>query len=217
MKGLSLAIALAVSTSITRAAAPDQLSSNACNPDEFGFAIMGNSMELAGLPFAIAMITPSISSPSETSTPVNPLPPLTAPIEDIFEKNYWYLVLLDTKEIFTAPRRWDSRDWLMLGGLAAGIGTVAVFDEDIQRAIRRNRSDAATTIFDNIQPLGNEYAIGLIGTFYIAGEIFKDPKAKSVALGQHFSDSYCFRLGRQLAQVRCRPRPSHRQPRRVRF
>jgi membrane-associated phospholipid phosphatase len=57
-----------------------------------------------------------------------------------------------------------------------------VFDEDIERAIRRNRNDTLTSIFDNVQPLGNEYAIGIVGTFYIYGEIFKDPRAKNTAL-----------------------------------
>ena len=138
----------------------------------------------ASRPLTIGIVTPngSLSSITEQSTPTNPLPPLTSPIEDIFQKNYWYLVLLDTKEVFTAPVRWDKRDWLTFGGLAAGIGLVAAFDEDIQRAIRHNRSDAATTVFDYIQPLGNEYAIGIVGTFYLAGEIFKDPKAKLTAL-----------------------------------
>lgn len=116
-----------------------------------------------------------LGTPSEVS-------PLVAPVEDIFKKNYWYLLLLDTKEVFTAPVHWDSRDWLIAGGVVAGIGTVAVFDEDIERAIRRHRNDTLTTVFDNIQPLGNEYAIGVVGTFYIYGELFKDPEAKTTAL-----------------------------------
>ena len=116
-----------------------------------------------------------LGTPSEVS-------PLVAPVEDVFKKNYWYLVLLDIKEVFTAPARWDSRDWLIAGGVVAGIGTVAVFDEDIERAIRRHRNDTLTNVFDNIQPLGNEYAIGVVGTFYIAGEIFKDPNLKTTAL-----------------------------------
>ena len=114
--------------------------------------------------------------------PSNPLPPFTAPIEDLFERNYWYLALLDTKEVFTSPARWSSRDWLTLGGISAGIGVVMVFDEDIGRAIRRGRNDTLTNIFDNVQPFGNEYAIGVVGTFYLWGEIFKDPRAKSTAL-----------------------------------
>jgi hypothetical protein len=103
-------------------------------------------------------------------------------VEDLFKKNYWYLVVLDVKEVFTAPARWDTRDWLVLGGIAAGIGTVAVFDEDIQRAIQRNRGNTVKDIFDGVEPLGNEYAIGVVGTFYLAGEIFKNPRAKTTAL-----------------------------------
>jgi len=114
--------------------------------------------------------------------PANPLPPFTAPIEDLFQRNYWYLVLLDTKEVFTEPARWNSRDWLTLGGVTATIGVVMVFDEDIQHAIRSGRTNTVTNIFDNVQPLGNEYAIGIVGTFYLWGEIFKDPRAKSTAL-----------------------------------
>src|SRR6202022_4023060 len=119
--------------------------------------------------------TETIGTPSQVS-------PLAAPVEDLFKKNYWYLVVLDVKEVFTAPARWDTRDWLVAGGVVAGIGIVAAFDEEIERGIRRNRNDTLTSIFDNVQPLGNEYAIGVVGTFYIYGEIFKDPRAKNTAL-----------------------------------
>ena len=91
-------------------------------------------------------------------------------------------VILDIKEVFTAPARWDTRDWMVLGGVAAGIGTVAAFDKDIERAIRGARNNTVTNIFDNVQPFGNEYAIGIVGSFYIYGELFKDPRAKTTAL-----------------------------------
>jgi len=115
-------------------------------------------------------------------SPTNPLPPFTSPLEDLFERNYWYLVILDTKDVFTSPARWDSHDWLTLGGISAGIGIVMAFDRDIERGIRNARSDTLTTFFDNVQPFGNEYAVGVVGTFYLAGEIFKDPRAKATAL-----------------------------------
>src|SRR5207244_3846673 len=127
------------------------------------------------IPPQMTVATETIGSPSEVS-------PLAAPVEDLFKKNYWFLVILDTKEVFTAPARWDTRDWLVLGGIAAGIGTVAVFDEDIEHGIRGARNNTVTNIFDNVQPLGNEYAIGIVGTFYIYGEFFKDPRAKTTAL-----------------------------------
>ena len=123
----------------------------------------------------ISVATETIGTPSEVS-------PLAAPVEDLFKKNYWFLVILDTKEVFTAPARWDTRDWLVLGGIAAGIGTVAAFDEDIEHGIRGARNNTVTNILDNVQPLGNEYAIGIVGTFYIYGEFFKDPRAKTTAL-----------------------------------
>src|ERR1700736_6069882 len=125
---------------------------------------------------------PQFSLAAETLGTPSEVSPLAAPVEDLFKKNYWFLVILDTKEVFTAPARWDTRDWMVLGGIAAGIGTVAAFDEDIERGIRRNRNDTLTSIFDNVQPFGNEYAIGVVGTFYIYGEIFKDPRAKTTAL-----------------------------------
>src|SRR5437762_6104999 len=117
----------------------------------------------------------TLGTPSQVS-------PLAAPVEDLFKKNYWFLVNLDTKERCTAPAHWSMRDWAVLGGIVAGIGTVAVFDEDIERAIRRARNNTMTSIFDNVQPLGNEYAIGIVGSFYIYGEFFKDPRAKTTAL-----------------------------------
>jgi len=123
----------------------------------------------------LSLATETIGTPSEVS-------PLAAPVEDLFKKNYWFLVILDTKEVFTAPARWDTRDWLILGGIAAGIGTVAAFDEDIEHGIRGARNNTVTNILDNVQPLGNEYAIGIVGTFYIYGEFFKDPRAKTTAL-----------------------------------
>ena len=123
----------------------------------------------------LSLATETIGTPSEVS-------PLAAPVEDLFKKNYWFLVILDTKEVFTAPARWDTRDWLILGGIAAGIVTVAAFDEDIEHGIRGARNNTVTNILDNVQPLGNEYAIGIVGTFYIYGEFFKDPRAKTTAL-----------------------------------
>ena len=59
---------------------------------------------------------------------------------------------------------------------------MAAFDKDIERAIRDARNNTVTDIFDNVQPLGNEYAIGIVGSFYIYGEFFKDPRAKITAL-----------------------------------
>ena len=49
----------------------------------------------------LSLATETIGTPSEVS-------PLAAPVEDLFKKNYWFLVILDTKEVFTSPVRWIS-------------------------------------------------------------------------------------------------------------
>ncbi len=170
MKSLTLAFLFSIAVSFSCRAETNLLNGNFW--DQYDSATVSRHSEHAP---QLSLATETLGTPSQVS-------PLAAPVEDLFKKNYWYLVVLDVKEVFTAPARWDTRDWLVLGGIAAGIGTVAVFDEDIERGIRRNRNDTLTSIFDNVQPFGNEYAIGVVGTFYIYGEIFKDPRAKTTAL-----------------------------------
>lgn len=166
MKGIGVAVGIALMSSISAGAV---------------------SKPFAADPYPTHEVTtpeaPSTTPVTEPGVnPTNPLPPFTSPLEDLFERNYWYLVLLDTKDVFMSPGRWSWRDWLTLGGISAAIGVVMVFDEDIQHAIRRGRTNTVTNIFDNVQPLGNEYAIGIVGTFYLWGEVFKDPRAKATAL-----------------------------------
>lgn len=172
MKRLGFAVLIAIVGALTSQAASDLWALNPQDHNESGNVAISSAQS----------VFPSLTFLSETPTPTNPLPPLTWPVDGVFTKNYWYLVLLDTKEVFTAPARWDTRDWLMLGGIAAGIGTAFAFDEDLQRFVRHHRSHAVTAISDGVEPLGNEYAIGVVGAFYLTGEIFKDPRAKATAL-----------------------------------
>jgi len=88
----------------------------------------------------------------------------------------------DIAGTFTAPAHWDAGDWLLAGGVAAGIGVTAAFDSKIQKAVQRNRNGTTDRIFKDIEPFGTEYAAGVIGAFYLGGELFHDERAKSVAL-----------------------------------
>jgi membrane-associated phospholipid phosphatase len=102
--------------------------------------------------------------------------------ENPFSWEYWKLVGRDIVATVTAPAHWDTRDWLLFGGVAAGIGTVAVFDQDIQRAVQRNRNGTLDSVANAVQPFGNEYAPAVLGAFYAGGELFKDSRLKTVAL-----------------------------------
>jgi hypothetical protein len=169
-KSFILALLIGVAATLSCRAETNLLNLNVWDRDESATALRS------------AADAPRFSLAAETLGTPSQVSPLVAPVEDLFKKNYWYLVVLDVKEVFTAPARWDTRDWLVLGGVAAGIGTVAVFDQDLERAIQRHRNNTVKDIFDGVEPFGNEYAIGVVGTFYLAGEIFKDPRAKTTAL-----------------------------------
>jgi len=102
--------------------------------------------------------------------------------ESLLSKDYWKLVGSDIKETLTAPVRWDRKDWLMFGGVTAGMGLAFVFDEDIRKGIQRNRNSSVDSIFNALEPFGQEYSAGVLLAFYIGGEFLHDPRAKSVAL-----------------------------------
>lgn len=102
--------------------------------------------------------------------------------ENPFSKAYLKLLLTDIKETFSAPAHWDACDWLIAGGVAAGIGTLAVFDEDIQRAVQSYRNSTLDKVSNDIQPFGAEYAAGVLGAFYVGGLAFDNTRAKQVAL-----------------------------------
>jgi hypothetical protein len=170
MKSIALALLISIAATLSCRAETNLLTSNIW--DRYDSA---NRSRNSGDSLRLSLAPQTLGTPSEVS-------PLVAPVEDLFKKNYWYLVLLDVKEVFTAPARWDTRDWLVFGGLAAAIGTVSAFDEDIQRGIQHGHNRTVSDVFKSVEPLGNEYAIGVVGTFYIAGEIFKDPRAKTTAL-----------------------------------
>jgi membrane-associated phospholipid phosphatase len=102
--------------------------------------------------------------------------------ESLFSKDYWKLVGSDIKATFTAPARWDRKDWLIFGGVTAGVGLAFVFDEDIRSHIQRNRNSTVDSVFDSLEPFGQEYSAGVLLAFYVGGEFLHDPRAKSVAL-----------------------------------
>jgi len=111
---------------------------------------------------------------------------LTAPgrleTESLLSKDYWKLVGSDIKETFTAPAHWDRKDWLIFGGVTAGVGLAFAFDEDIRKGIQRNRNSSVDSVFNALEPFGQEYSAGVLLAFYVGGEFLHDPRAKSVAL-----------------------------------
>lgn len=77
--------------------------------------------------------------------------------------------LEDARLYFTAPLRWDARDWLEFGGTLVAIGVVHEFDDDVRDHFVGTSADG----LDSSDPNGAEDALPaaalLAGTWLLAG------------------------------------------------
>ena len=108
MKGLALAVLISVAAILSCQGETNLLSINVWDRDESATA----STDTPDFP-RLSVAAETLGAPSQVS-------PLIAPVEDLFKKNYWYLGLLDVKEVFTAPARWDTETgWCSVASLAS--------------------------------------------------------------------------------------------------
>lgn len=100
----------------------------------------------------------------------------------LFCPDYGKLLLQDVGYVLTAPIRWESRDWKILGlGTLAIAGTAALLDKPVHEAsqrVRNGTTDRAAKIFE---PFGFYYSFGVLGGFYLTGAAFDNPRAMNVA------------------------------------
>ena len=75
----------------------------------------------------------------------------------------------DAKLYFTAPLRWDGRDWMDFGGTLVALGVVHEFDDDVRDHFVGNSTDA----LDKKDPHSSDdalpFAVLLAGTWLLAG------------------------------------------------
>lgn len=128
----------------------------------------------------------SYGAGERATLPPGSLPPLAPPPkssdpDEILSWRYAGKVIGDGWDIATSPLRWDGKDWLIAGGVAAATGGAMLLDHDIRDFAQDNRSRTgdrvanAWTNFALIAP-----AVGLVGS-YVAGEAFHDQEAKQQA------------------------------------
>ncbi len=107
-------------------------------------------------------------------------PPWAAPAATLpdFGRTAWHA----TKYVASSPTEWDSDDWLKLGGATALIvGTGLLLDEPLRDAARRNHGNGFSRFARDVEPLGYEYSVGVLGAFYVTGVATHNPRAKLVA------------------------------------
>ncbi len=99
-------------------------------------------------------------------------------------KNYFKSYFSDSKDVITAPFRWNKKQWLLASGVAGTTVILFTQDKEIHNFFQQNRNnftdDASKYFFD---PLGKGYySLPLLGALYLKG-IFKDDiRAETTAL-----------------------------------
>jgi membrane-associated phospholipid phosphatase len=100
------------------------------------------------------------------------------------------LLLHDATDTLGAPLHWDQSDWLGFGlTSAAVVGTAAWIDEPIRNGIQARHSSGLDTLTRIAEPFGAEYAWGTLGVFGLAGVVFHDGEARSVAIDGVFASA----------------------------
>lgn len=78
----------------------------------------------------------------------------------------------------TAPSRWDQATWQQAGWVALGIvSTAAIMDRPLQNEMHRHAPNDNRFML-HIERLGAQYAVGVLGGFYLAGASGNDTAAK---------------------------------------
>ncbi|MDO8812270.1 MAG: phosphatase PAP2 family protein [Gallionella sp.] len=93
---------------------------------------------------------------------------------------YPQLVVDDIKHVVIAPSRWEKQEWQNLGlATLAVVGTAAVVDRPWRDGMRRH--SGTSTFMRNVERFGAEYSLGVLGGFYLAGAVWNNDKATTVA------------------------------------
>ena len=102
-------------------------------------------------------------------------------LEPFFSKEYGHLLLQDVRHVFVAPLDWGTRQWLWAGGAVGGLAAMTLLDRSFSSFIERNHNSTTDSISYNVSRFGAEYSLGVLAAFYVGGQIFDSPKARSIA------------------------------------
>jgi hypothetical protein len=102
--------------------------------------------------------------------------------DSIFSRNYVSLLTDDTRDILTAPLRWDRHDWLLAGGLLGLVAASATSDRGIKDESQETITPRRHAFTRRVQSLGSGASFVLLGAFETYGYFAEDNKAKAVAM-----------------------------------
>ena len=94
--------------------------------------------------------------------------------------SYPTMVWDDVKHVVTAPTRWDETDRHNAGWASlAVVGTALAVDRPLRDEMRRHSGDNA--FLTQVERLGSQYSVGVVGGFYVFGALADNETAVQVA------------------------------------
>ena len=93
----------------------------------------------------------------------------------------WTIALKDTTSTLGAPLHWDGKDWLIFGGIAAGVTAVGfAFDVPMRNKTQAHQTSTLDELTKVVEPFGAGYSWAVIGAYGIVGYAFHDTEAKDI-------------------------------------
>jgi membrane-associated phospholipid phosphatase len=94
-------------------------------------------------------------------------------------KSLGQMALTDTVTILGAPIHWTAQNWLVFGGVAAGVVAAGfAFDYPMRNKTQANQTGALNEMTKIVEPFGEGYSFAVLGIYGIAGYVFHAPDAK---------------------------------------
>ena len=91
------------------------------------------------------------------------------------------IALKDTLATLGAPLHWSGKDWLVFGGIAAGVAAVGfAFDIPMRDKTQAHQTSTLDELTKVVEPFGAGYSWAVIGAYGIVGFAFHDPEAKDI-------------------------------------
>jgi membrane-associated phospholipid phosphatase len=89
------------------------------------------------------------------------------------------MALEDTVTILGAPLHWTAQNWLVFGGVAAGVVAVGyAFDYPMRNKTQAHQTTALSDMTRIVEPFGESYSFAVLGIYGIAGYVFHAPDAR---------------------------------------
>ncbi|MEO8215721.1 MAG: phosphatase PAP2 family protein [Acidobacteriota bacterium] len=98
-----------------------------------------------------------------------------------------HLALRDAREIFSAPARWDSRQWKRAGLFAGAVVASSALDEPVRKFVDDHHSRVLDNVTRVAEPFGGVYAQHTMLAFALIGAVTRDSNARETAFDGYMS------------------------------